>query len=343
MKRIHATFGCALLGLMILALLPVGAAPAQGASLTYSIFFPPTHGQAKAGEAWAREIEKQTGGKVKITVFAGGNLTAADQCYDGVLKGISDLGMSCFAYTRGRFPLTEVLDLPLGYPSGRIATHVATAFFRKFQPAELAGVKVLYIHAHGPGLLHTKRPVKSLDELRGMKIRSTGLSAKVASALGAVPVAMPQGATYESLQKGVVDGTFAPIETLKGWKQGEVVKSTTDCYGIGYTTAMFVVMNQKKWEALPKDVQKVFEQVSDAWVDVHGKAWDQLDKEGRDFTRGLGNAIVALPAEEDARWRKAVRPIVEEYEKAMAAKGLPGNKAVADVESLIKQFSRKFQ
>jgi len=231
-------------------------------SLTYSIFFPPSHGQAKAGEAWAKEIEKRTQGQVKITILAGGSLTPADQVYDGVLKGISDLGMSCFAYTRGRFPVMEVLDLPIGYPNGRVATAVANEYFRIFNPQELKGVKVLYLHAHGPGLLHTNRPVATLDQLKGMKIRSTGLSAKVVSSLGAVPVAMPQGSTYESLQKGVVEGTFGPIEVLKGWKQAEVIKSTTDCPEIGYTTAMFVVMNLKKWNALPKHIQKVFEEVS---------------------------------------------------------------------------------
>jgi len=259
-----------------------GAARAA-TTLTYSIFFPASHGQAKTGEAWAKEIEKRTNGQVKITILAGGSLTPADQVYDGVLKGISDLGMSCFAYTRGRFPVMEVLDLPIGYPNGRVATAVANDYFRKFNPQELSGVKVLYLHAHGPGLLHTTRPVSTLEQLKGMKIRSTGLSAKVVSALGAVPVAMPQGSTYESLQKGVVEGTFGPIEVLKGWKQAEVVKSTTDCPEIGYTTVMFVVMNLKKWNSLPKNIQKVFEEVSSRWIDIHGKVWDDLDQEGRRY------------------------------------------------------------
>ena len=312
-------------------------------SLTYSIFFPPSHGQAKAGEAWAKEIEKRTQGQVKITILAGGSLTPADQVYDGVLKGISDLGMSCFAYTRGRFPVMEVLDLPIGYPNGRVATAVANEYFRIFNPQELKGVKVLYLHAHGPGLLHTNRPVATLDQLKGMKIRSTGLSAKVVSSLGAVPVAMPQGSTYESLQKGVVEGTFGPIEVLKGWKQAEVIKSTTDCPEIGYTTAMFVVMNLKKWNALPKHIQKVFEDVSGQWIDVHGKAWDDLDQEGRRYTLSLGNKIIPLSKQEGARWKKAVRPMLNEYIKTTTAKGLPGQKAVAETERLIKKYAKTYK
>lgn len=319
------------------------ATPAAGENLTYSIFFPPTHSQVKAAESWAKEIEKLTNGRIKITILAGGTLTPADQVYDGVLKGISDIGMSCFAYTRGRFPLTEVLDLPLGYPNGRVATRAANDFYKKFQPKELEGVKVLYLHAHGPGLLHTVKPVSSLENIKGMKIRSTGLSAKIVTALGGVPVAMPQGSTYESLQKGVVDGTFGPIEVLKGWKQAEVIKYTTDCPDVGYTTAMFVVMNMKKWNALPRDIQQVFESVSARWIDVHGKAWDDSDKEGRAYSVSLGNKIIPLNKKESARWRASVRPIIQEFIKGAEAKGLPGEKAIKEMEGLIKKYSKVYK
>lgn len=297
---------------------------AKTTHLTYSIFFPPTHGQCLAGMAWAQEIEKLTHGKVKITVFPGGTLTKANQCYDGVVKGISDIGMSCFAYTRGRFPVMEALDLPLGYPDGLTATRTANAFYEKFKPAELDDVKVLYLHAHGPGLLHTQKPVQTLADLQNMKIRSTGLSAKVVQALGAVPVAMPQGDTYESLQKGVVEGTFGPVEVLKGWRQAEVIKATTDCRGVGYTTAMFVVMNKAKWDALDPETQAIFEATSRKWIDVHGRRWDQNDQEGRDYSVSLGNQILTLSKEESRRWKAKVRPIIDAYIAGMAEKQLDG-------------------
>ncbi len=312
-------------------------------TLTYSVFFPPTHGQSKAAVEWAKEIEKRTNNQVKINVFSGGTLTPADQTYDGVVKGISDLGMSVFAYTRGRFPVMEALDLPMGYPNGRTATRVANDLYQTFKPKELDGVKVLYIHAHGPGLLHTLKPVQALQDLKGMKIRSTGLSAKIVETLGGVPVAMPQGGTYEALQRGVVDGTFTPIETLKGWKQAEVVKFTTDSSGIGYTTAMFVVMNLKKWNALPKDIQDIFQTVSGQWIDVHGKAWDALDLEGRQYTLSLGNKVIPLSKEENARWEKAVSPIIQDYIKTTEAKGLPGKSAVNEVERLIRKYGRLYK
>lgn len=304
--------------------------------LSYSVFFPPTHGQCKAAESWAKEIEKRSKGRVVINVFPGGTLTKANNCYDGVVTGISDIGMSCFAYSRGRFPVMEAADLPLGYPNGLSATKAVNAYYKKMKPKELADVKVLYLHAHGPGLLHTKKPVKNLADLKNMKIRSTGLSAKVVAALGAVPVAMEQGETYEALQKGVVEGTIGPVEVLKGWRQGEVIKSTTDCNAVGYTTTMFVVMNMKKWNALPEDLKAVFTQVSNEWVDVHGKEWDQGDKLGIEFSKSLKNSVVSLSAKESEAWKKAVEPVISEYVTEAGKKGIDGKACVTTLKSLIK-------
>ncbi len=329
-----------LLCLSALALSMLGApAPAAAASveLTYSIFFPAAHGQCQAAMAWAAEIEKRTGGEVKITVFPGGTLTKPNQAYDGTVKGISDIAMSAFAYTRGRFPVIEALDLPVGYTSGLQATRVANAFYQSEKPEELNDVKVLYLHAHGPGLLHTRKPVASLEDLKGMKIRSTGLSAKVVEALGGVPVAKPQNETYENLQKGVVEGTFGPIEVLKGWRQAEVIKSTTECDVVGYTTAMFVVMNRGKWNALSDAHKAVLEAVSNEWIDVHGRRWDEVDKEGRAYTLSLGNTIVPLAAAEKERWRTAVQPVIDQYVAGISAKGLNGKEIIATLERLLAE------
>lgn len=337
MKTKITVFLIMLLGVFLVS---CSRTPGDVITLSYSIFFPATHEQCVAGVNWAKEIEAKTNGRVKINVYPGGTLAKADETYNGIINGIADIGMSCFAYTRGRFPVMEAVDLPMGYPNGKVATLAANEFFKAMRPKELDEVKVLYIHAHGPGLLHTRKPVKTLEDLKGMKIRSTGLSAKVVSALKGIPVAMPQPATYESLQKGVVDGTFAPIETLKGWKQGEVIKHTTVCDKIGYTTGMYIVMNKKKWDALPEDIKAVFTEVSDRWVGVHAETWDRVDAEGRKFTLGLGNGMIALADAESARWTKAVRPILDEYVRDSNKKGLPGTKALALLQELIAKFSK---
>lgn len=302
---------------------------AKTVELNYSIFFPASHGQTLLAAEWAKEIEKRTNGAVKVNMFPGATLTPPDQTYDGVVKGISDIGMSVLSYTKGRFPLSEVIDLPLGYKNGLQATKMTNAFYTKFRPAELADTRIMYLHAHGPGIFHTKKPVKSMDELKGLKIRCTGTSVRVVSALGATPVAMPQNESYDALQKGVVDGTVSPIETLKGWKVAEVIKSTTENFGSAYTVGFFVAMNKKKWDSLPKDVQQVIEQVNQEWIEKTGQTWDILDKQGKEFSLGMGNQVIELSKEEDEKWAQAVKPVLNDYANQMKQKGLPGEDALA--------------
>ncbi len=335
--------GCRWLFICIALVMGFSASPlhAETIGLNYSIFFPSSHAQCQAGVDWAQTIEEDTGGAVSITVFPGGTLTSAKQTFDGVVKGIADIGMSCFAYTRGRFPVMEAADLPLGYPDGLTATRVVNNFYEEIAPEELAGVKVLYLHAHGPGLLHTKKPVASLQDLKNMKIRSTGLSAKVVEALGGVPVAMSQGATYESLKKGVVEGTFGPMEVLKGWRQAEVVEATTECFSVGYTTTMFVVMNRDKWQSLPAAVQEIFTAVSKEWIDVHGRTWDEADQEGREYTLGKGNTIIPLSDEQSDLWKRQARPVIEHYIADAAERGLSGETYVEILRQGIQHYKKQ--
>jgi TRAP-type transport system periplasmic protein len=296
--------------------------------LKYSNFFPASAPQTAVAAEWGKEIEKRTGGKVKITMFPGGTLTPAPQCYDGVVKGISDIGMSVFAYTRGKFPLTEVADLPLGIKSGLVATKLVNAYYKKFKPKEMDEVEVMYLHGHGPGILHTKTAVNKLEDLKGMKIRSSGLAAKIVGALGGTPVAMGMGDTYDALSRGVVEGSMAPFEALKTWKWGEVIKFTTEDYGASYSSCFFVVMNKDKWNSLPADVKKIIRQVNQEWIVKQGANWDEVDKAGRDYTLSLGNKIISLSKEENARWAKAVQPLLDDYVNNMKAKGLPGEEAL---------------
>lgn len=313
-----------------------GAGSAQTV-LKFSNFWPAPHKNSVTADQWAKDVEKATNGKVKVNVYHGATLTPANQTYDSVVKGISDVGMSACAYTRGKFPLTEVIDLPLGYKSGTQATGLVNAYYKKFQPKEFDNVKVLFFHAHGPGILHTKKPVEKMEDLKGMKVRSTGLSAKVVQALGGAPVGMPMTESYDALSKGVTEGILAPYEALKGFKLGEVTKYTTESYGSAYSTVFFVVMNKEKWASLPPDVQKAIDGLSNEYVTKYGKVWDAIDKEGMDFITARGNKVIKLSAQENTRWAHQVRPILDEYVKATTAKGLPGDQALKFCQDYLKK------
>ncbi len=308
--------------------------------LVYSTSFPCRHVQAQLSHTWAKEIEKRTNGKVKISYFSIWPNLKGNEIYEEVKIGATDIGMSAFAYNRMCFPAMETIDLPLGYPCATVATSVINDFYKKYRPKELADIKVLYLHAHGPGLLHSRKPVYKLEDLKGMRVRASGFCAKIVSALGAEPLFKPQGYTYAYLQDHYVDATCSPMEVLKGWNQAEVIKYTIDCRCLGYTSGLYVVMNQEKWNSLPDKVQEVFEEVSAEWISKHAKAWDDSDEEGRKFTLSLGNKIIPLSEEESARWCKAVQPVVDEYIKRAEGKGFPGKEYVETVKELIKKYSK---
>ncbi|MEZ7197431.1 TRAP transporter substrate-binding protein [Pseudodesulfovibrio karagichevae] len=306
-----------LLTLTALALIAAGLASpacAESVRLTYSSFFPPTHIQSKLAQQWCNEVEMRTGKAVIIDFYPGGTLSPAKQCYDGVVEGISDIGQSALAYSRGRFPVMAAVDLPMGYQNGVQATAVANAVYDKFSPAEFNDVVPMYFHAHGPGLLFTvEKPVRTLADLKGLKIRSTGNSAKLIEALGGTPVAQPMPAAYQSLQKGVVDGSVHPMESNKGWKLGEVVKHCTQSECVGYTTTFFIVMNKDKWNQISPENQKIIREINREWSVKHGQAWDASDAEGRKFLASKGGDFIKLEPAEAERWVQAAQPVLDGY------------------------------
>ncbi|ADU63894.1 MAG: TRAP transporter substrate-binding protein [Pseudodesulfovibrio sp.] len=312
-------------------------AQADPVKLTYSNFFPPANHQSQLAEEWCREVEKRTGGKVVIDYYPGGTLTQAKQTYDGVVEGMSDIGLSCLAYTRGRFPVMAAVDLPLGYKTAAQATHTANAVYQHFKPEELADVEVMYFNGHGPGLLFTTtKPVATLEDIKGQKIRSTGNSAQLVQALGGTPVAKPMPENYQLLQKGVVDGSMHPIESNKSFKLGEVCKFGTDCFDVAYTTVFFIVMNKAKWASLDADSQKAIREINAEWAPKHAKAWDEADIEGRQYLIDQGGKIMELSPEESARWVAASQPVIEGYIKETDARGLDGKAIIEFTRSTLK-------
>jgi len=329
-------FTLLMIGLMVLSV-PGHVAAQDVIKLNFANFFPAPEPHSGNIEAWGKEIEQRTNGRVKFTFFHAGTLAPADQIYDSVVKGISDIGMSCFTYTRGKFPLTSVIDLPLGLQDGVTATKMANAYVKKFMPKELDEVKILYVHAHGPGLVHmTKKPVNNLEDLKGMKIRSTGLASKIVLALGAAPVGTTMPETYDALRTGIAEGAMAPIQALKGFRWGEVISYTILNYGSSYSTGFFVAMNKAKFNALPPDIQKIFEQASEEWSAKTGALWDSTDQDGIKFITEKGVKMITLSKEEDARWAAAVKPLLNAYVEEMKTKGLPGDEALKFCLDFIK-------
>jgi TRAP-type transport system periplasmic protein len=341
MKRV--TLASCILVIALSFLFPVGSdcfAQEKVITLRYSSYYPAPHKNSQLIAAWCKEVEKRTKGRVKVKYYPGATLTPAGQTYDSITTGITDIGYSALAYTRGKFPLSEVLDLPLGWKSGLVATRLANEYFKTFQPKEFDETQVMYLTCHAGGVLLTKKPLSTMDDMKGMKIRASGLSAKLIQALGGAPVGMPFTEVYDALSKGVAQGTVAPWGTMDEWKLAEVVSYVTEFSSTAYTTSYFVAMNKAKWNSLPPDIKKIIEQINEEWIDKHGQTWDQMDNTSKTtFAKKKGKVIV-LTKEEDARWLKAVQPILNDYVKETTAKGLPGDKALKFCQDYLKANSK---
>jgi TRAP-type transport system periplasmic protein len=305
--------------------------------LTYANFFPPSHIQSQLAESWCKEVEKRTNGEITIKYFPAGTLTKASQTYDGVVQGIADIGMTVLAYTRGRFPVSEAIDLPMDYKSGAQATEVANAIVAKFNPKEFHDTSLMYLHAHGPGLIHTvDKKVTTMKDLAGLKIRSTGTSGKVVAALGASPVGKPMREAYQMLQKGVVDGSIHPIEANLGWKLGETVKYAVKTNFCIYTTTFAIFMNKNRWNKLTSEQQKIINEINAEWSVKHGQGWDDADKAGLEFLKSKGGELIVLSDEESKKWQDvSVTPVIDGYIKKVAEKGIDGKAVVDFIKSKI--------
>lgn len=315
------------------------AASEEPIKLSFSTMFPRVHLQAALNELFCQEIEKRTNGKVKITIYPGGTLTSAPKCYEGVVKGLSDIGMSCPLYAAGRFPVSEIFEMPSEVTNGWVTCKVYNDLFDKFKLKEYEEVHVLYLHGPGRNCLSTRTtPIRRLQDMKGLILRTSGTTVEIIKAWGATPRAMAMGEAYEALSKGVVEGQFSMPETLKGWKHADVVKYVT-IPPISTSSCQFVVMNKNKWNALPPDIQKVFTDVSASFPEYHGHVWNYHDKAGLEYFQSLpGRELIVISNDQKAEWKKAVAPVIEKYVKEKVAMGVPAKEYLEFFNERVKYW-----
>ncbi len=298
------------------------AQAADVVKIKFASYFPPMHAHSIIMDEYVKTLNKELAGKAEITYHTGGTLLSAPKMAAGLLSGIADIGLSHVGYTRDRFPVSEIFGLPIACPSPWIGLHVANDFFAKFKIKEWDDYHPLMFTTSATTIIHTtKKPVNKLEDLKGLKIRATGRLADLTTALGATPVPIGMPDMYESLRKGVVDGTMSNMETLKGWKTGEVIKYATTTWKVGSCDTFYVVMSKKKWDSLPPDVQKVFSAVTEEYKEKWAKLWNDIDIEGVDFFKKQGGQVIELSDAELARWSKAAEPVFADFKKDIAGKG----------------------
>ena len=310
--------------------------------LTYANFPPAATFPCVQMEHWAKEVEKKTAGKVKVQTFPGGTLLPAKNILDGVISGLADIGNFAMSYQPGRFPVSEAIDLPLGFTSAKVASLTLHDLVEKYQPKEFEKVKILALFTCPPTNFMTRTPVKSLADLKGMELRVAGTAAEVVKRLGGVPVAMPQSETPEAIQKGVVKGMVSSLEILQDFKFAAYTPYATIANLPVVTFA--VVMNREKWNSLPADVKAVLDAMrrehalwTGTYVDNHvteALAWSK---------QNYGHQTFPLSAEDGETVKALLKPMVDEYIKRVAALGLPSDQIVADALALKKKHEQQYR
>jgi len=309
--------------------------------LTLAHFWPATHPvETELVQPWIAAIDEATEGRVKIISYPGETLAASDAIYEGVKEGVTDIGLSCFSYTRGQFPVLEVFELPgIVYNDSTAATKVAWEGIQQLNPEEVQDTKLMMVFTTGPGNLFTKKPVKKLDDLKGMEIRATGLSAATLTALGASPVAMPQAEAYEALSKGVVKGNLGPTEILKGWKQAEVTDYITMTPFL-YNTLFFFTMNTDKWNGISeKDQQSILEINQRFFDEVACGLWDKQNEAAYSYAvNEKGLEVIELSDTEKESWQDLVKPVQDDFVSKMNEQKFPGQEILETVQGLADKY-----
>lgn len=305
-----------------------------------------THNPPKAGPMansyipWAEEIEKRSKGALKIKFYFSETLVKARDAYDAVKNGIADMTWFPFSMARGRFPLSSVLELPFLSPDTFTGAHTLTDLYKKFPEMreEVKDVQLLSLWVTLPYELHTvSKPIRKLEDVKGMKIATQPGASRALEAIGAVPVTTAVPEIYPNLEKGVADGSSLAWGAFKAYKVYEVTKYHTNPHlgGVAYCT----IVNKAKFAGLPKDLQKIILDVTAEMLpDSTCRAVSNEAQEGMALVKERGHEIIDLPRDEMKRWVATAKPIWEKWVSDMEAQKKPGRAILEEAVKLVEKY-----
>ncbi|HHV19756.1 MAG TPA: TRAP transporter substrate-binding protein, partial [Thermoanaerobacterales bacterium] len=253
--------------------------PQETIELTFAHHWPAKHKvETVMAQGWAKAIEEATDGRIKIVTYPGETLIPAAENYEGVVQGVADIGLSVYGYTRGRFPLIETFLLPgINAKSSEVLSHAAMEVINKFNPKEIQDTKHLWTFGSGPMDIISNKPIRKLEDLKGMMLGVPGgLGAVTLESLGGSPVSQPMSEWYESLQKGVMQGGVVAVNAMEGFRLGEVTGDYITLTPFLPQQLFYCVMNLEKWNSLPPDLQQTIIDVTEEFYpgSIPG-VWDQ--------------------------------------------------------------------
>lgn len=339
--------GLAAAGVAMPALLREGHAQAPEVSLRMHHFLPAvSNGHAKFLKPWADKVTADSNGRIKIDIFPSMQLGGTPpQLFDQARDGVADLVWTLPGNTPGRFPRIEVFELPFVVNKRAIVNSRALSDYADMHLAEeFREVKPICFWAHDHGLIHSSRTVKSLDDLKGLKLRfPTRLAGEALKALGVNAIGMPIPQVPEAMAQRVIDGAVVPWEVVPALKLQELVRNHTEIPGSPtlYTATFILAMNRAKYDAMPADLKAVIDRNAGIGTSATaGTVWDEQAKVVSDMVSKRGNTITVLADDEAARWRKATDPVIDAWVKQMTEKGQQGQKLLDDARALLSKYEK---
>lgn len=321
--------------------LAVAAPAAAQTNLKLAHFVIPQHPYSKLLQEWADLVDKKSGGKIKIAIFPNQQMGPGPRYADLARTGQADITWFVHGFTPGRFPLTDISNVPYLFGSGEIGSKVMNEpALRAYLDKEHQGLKPLQIYTHQPGQIHTSKvPIRKAEDLKGLRIRfASPVVRDFIAELGGTPVGIPSPEIVENMQKGTLDGAFIDYGGSGiAFRMGPVTKYTTEMYS--YVVSFCTCMNQKSWDSLGAENQKLF---MDAFDELGGpgepgRRFDSIDGPGKEAMIKAGTEIIKLSPEEDAKFRKAGAAVTEKVLADLEKKGLPAR----EVHKLMVELAAK--
>ena len=310
--------------------------------MSFALHIPPkTTAYTKALLPWTKEITNQTDGRVTFKFYLSQTLVKVRDAYNAVKTGVADLTWVAFSMTPGRFPLMSVLELPYMSPDTYIGSHVLNDLFHKFPEikAEVDDVHLLSLWVSLPYEIHTIKPVRTPEDIKGMKLATLPGARAVLEAMGAVPVPMAGPKIYQAVEKGVADGAVIAWGAYNAYRLYEVTKYHTNPHLAGLPYC--VIMNKSKWNSLSKKDQDIINKVTnDMMPDLLCRAVTATMSIAVETSKKRGHEIIDLPPDELSKWRETGKPTWEEWAKQMEAKGFPGQKVLDEAVKLVEKYSK---
>jgi TRAP-type C4-dicarboxylate transport system substrate-binding protein len=329
------------------ALLREGHAQAPQVTLKMHHFLPPvSNGHAKFLAPWAKKVEADSQGRIKIDIFPSMQLGGTPpQLFDQVRDGVADLVWTLPGSTPGRFPGIEVVELPfVAARRGVVNAKATQELYETELKNEFREVHPICLWSHDHGLVHANRQVKTLEDMKGLKLRSpTRQAAEALKMLGATGIAMPIPQVPESLAQRVLDGCVVPWEVVPAIKVHELLKFHTEIPGSPtlYTASFILGMNKPKYESLPADLKAVIDKHSgQVAAEAAGRMWDEQAVIVSDMVKKRGNTITTLTEDEAKRWQQATRPAIDAWIASVKDKGIDGAKLVETFRGLVAKYDQ---